>query len=99
MCIRDSDPQFVQRFRDEARAAASVRQGNVVDIYDFGQEQGCLLYTSDAADERSSVDLGGRRIIKKKNTYNRHGLRHTTQAYSQLHSARDTVRRISDRIP
>src|SRR5678815_3254958 len=29
-------------------------------------EQTCLLYTSDAADERSSVDLGGRRIIKKK---------------------------------
>ena len=29
--------------------------------------RGCLLYTSDAADERSSVDLGGRRIIKKKN--------------------------------
>ena len=26
----------------------------------------CLLYTSDAADERSSVDLGGRRIIQKK---------------------------------
>ena len=26
----------------------------------------CLLYTSDAADERSSVDLGGRRLIKKK---------------------------------
>src|SRR5678815_289855 len=42
---------------------------------DFGSIQGsdgasninpCLLYTSDAADERSSVDLGGRRIIKKK---------------------------------
>ena len=30
----------------------------------------CLLYTSDAADERSSVDLGGRRIIKKKNEEN-----------------------------
>ena len=28
--------------------------------------EACLLYTSDAADERSSVDLGGRRIIKKK---------------------------------
>ena len=26
----------------------------------------CLLYTSDAADEISRVDLGGRRIIKKK---------------------------------
>ena len=27
--------------------------------------QTCLLYTSDAADDRISVDLGGRRIIKK----------------------------------
>ena len=32
--------------------------------------QRCLLYTSDAADERSSVDLGGRRIIKKKKHIN-----------------------------
>ena len=28
----------------------------------------CLLYTSDAADEEDSVDLGGPRIIKKKNS-------------------------------
>ena len=26
----------------------------------------CLLYTSDAADEEDSVDLGGRRIIKTR---------------------------------
>src|SRR5664280_1005661 len=31
-----------------------------------GQPERCLLYTSDAADEEDSVDLGGRRIIKKK---------------------------------
>src|SRR5674536_406423 len=30
----------------------------------------CLLYTSDAADEEDSVDLGGRRIIKKKTKKN-----------------------------
>eukprot|EP00828_Plagiopyla_frontata_P020953 TRINITY_DN27014_c0_g1_i1.p3 TRINITY_DN27014_c0_g1~~TRINITY_DN27014_c0_g1_i1.p3 ORF type:complete len:121 (-),score=27.31 TRINITY_DN27014_c0_g1_i1:23-385(-) len=29
----------------------------------------CLLYTSDAADEEDSVDIGGRRIIKKKKYY------------------------------
>src|SRR5678809_1748184 len=29
---------------------------------DDDQVKYCLLYTSDAADERSSVDLGGRRI-------------------------------------
>ena len=47
----------------------------------------CLLYTSDAADERSSVDLGGRRIIKKKTiiTDGRDGVRpinnkHTAQS-------------------
>ena len=34
----------------------------------------CLLYTSDAADERSSVDLGGRRIIKKKKKQRRQTL-------------------------
>ena len=32
----------------------------------YEELEGCLLYTSDAADERSRVDLGGRRIIKKK---------------------------------
>src|SRR5665648_605313 len=31
-----------------------------------GRLGSCLLYTSDAADEEDSVDLGGRRIIKKK---------------------------------
>eukprot|EP00658_Telonema_sp_P-2_P038117 TRINITY_DN27392_c0_g1_i2.p1 TRINITY_DN27392_c0_g1~~TRINITY_DN27392_c0_g1_i2.p1 ORF type:complete len:109 (+),score=24.35 TRINITY_DN27392_c0_g1_i2:141-467(+) len=33
---------------------------------DPGSARACLLYTSDAADEEDSVDLGGRRIIKKK---------------------------------
>ena len=37
-----------------------------VDADYSGPSACCLLYTSDAADERSSVDLGGRRIIKKK---------------------------------
>ena len=39
---------------------------DVVQVGLNGQSDACLLYTSDAADERSSVDLGGRRIIKKK---------------------------------
>ena len=31
-----------------------------------GELEGCLLYTSDAADDLLCVDIGGRRIIKKK---------------------------------
>ena len=37
----------------------------------------CLLYTSDAADERSSVDLGGRRLIKKQTIRKHMERRHT----------------------
>mgnify|MGYP003684129831 CR=1 FL=1 len=32
----------------------------------IGQSECCLLYTSDAADDSLRVDLGGRRIIKKR---------------------------------
>eukprot|EP00658_Telonema_sp_P-2_P039182 TRINITY_DN28021_c0_g2_i1.p1 TRINITY_DN28021_c0_g2~~TRINITY_DN28021_c0_g2_i1.p1 ORF type:complete len:145 (-),score=37.83 TRINITY_DN28021_c0_g2_i1:77-511(-) len=35
-------------------------------ITDMDHSTACLLYTSDAADEEDSVDLGGRRIINKK---------------------------------
>ena len=41
--------------------------GTVISCSELGQIGDCLLYTSDAADERSSVDLGVRRINKKKN--------------------------------
>ena len=66
MCIRDSD------FDDVAGRRKAVRTGcadpRAVDMKNpVPNFKGCLLYTSDAADERSSVDLGGRRIIKKKN--------------------------------
>ena len=32
-------------------------------------KRNCLLYTSDAADDQLCVDLGGRRIIKKKHCH------------------------------
>ena len=40
----------------------------------------CLLYTSDAADERSSVDLGGSRIIKTKKEKKKNNTQITCQA-------------------
>ena len=59
-----ADRVVVTRDLDElARAAAAMRADGVERVVLCG---GCLLYTSDAADERSSVDLGGSRIIKKK---------------------------------
>ena len=49
---------------------AFLQRDRVDDALALDALQPCLLYTSDAADERSSVDLGGRRIIKKKNAIN-----------------------------
>eukprot|EP00828_Plagiopyla_frontata_P018531 TRINITY_DN23767_c0_g1_i1.p1 TRINITY_DN23767_c0_g1~~TRINITY_DN23767_c0_g1_i1.p1 ORF type:complete len:192 (+),score=26.61 TRINITY_DN23767_c0_g1_i1:156-731(+) len=45
-----------------------LENGNFRHSYSIVDTQCCLLYTSDAADEEDSVDLGGRRIIKKKQT-------------------------------
>ena len=49
----------------EAREVTAARRTESTMVIASGLKP-CLLYTSDAADERSSVDLGGRRIIKKK---------------------------------
>eukprot|EP00658_Telonema_sp_P-2_P000745 TRINITY_DN10268_c0_g1_i3.p1 TRINITY_DN10268_c0_g1~~TRINITY_DN10268_c0_g1_i3.p1 ORF type:complete len:260 (+),score=67.17 TRINITY_DN10268_c0_g1_i3:218-997(+) len=43
------------------------------------RKEACLLYTSDAADEEDSVDLGGRRIIKKKKKSRCNAKRHSNQ--------------------
>eukprot|EP00658_Telonema_sp_P-2_P005265 TRINITY_DN11971_c0_g1_i1.p1 TRINITY_DN11971_c0_g1~~TRINITY_DN11971_c0_g1_i1.p1 ORF type:complete len:178 (+),score=44.28 TRINITY_DN11971_c0_g1_i1:33-536(+) len=44
----------------------SISNGNIDYHKITSVFQTCLLYTSDAADEEDSVDLGGRRFIKKK---------------------------------
>ena len=66
MCIRDSlraveGDGAVDRVAQVELALDGRCPGGGVGVLEV-----CLLYTSDAADERSSVDLGGRRIIKKK---------------------------------
>ena len=69
MCIRDrrgKDRSHRQHFVTDILAAARLLK---LVAHGVGQFGACLLYTSDAADERSSVDLGGRRIIKKKKYY------------------------------
>ena len=66
MCIRDS---HIGRLGLKAPDQSDVRHrhSGLLRRNDQGRLlRSCLLYTSDAADERSSVDLGGRRIIKKK---------------------------------
>ena len=53
---------FITRFYPAVDRTVRLKCGNA---------NACLLYTSDAADERSSVDLGGRRIIQKKKNKNK----------------------------
>ena len=58
-----------------AKLDSKIPEGNISDKwtnhkFNMKLVNPCLLYTSDAADERSSVDLGGRRIIKKNTQHN-----------------------------
>ena len=67
MCIRDSPRLDHGGTRHGIDADDSLELGERDENAVAMRHRACLLYTSDAADERSSVDLGGRRIIKKKN--------------------------------
>ena len=67
MCIRDSLQTPRECLGLLQRAIAPEPSARVIDGGVIADGYSCLLYTSDAADERSSGDLGGSRIIKKKN--------------------------------
>ena len=67
-----------RRLRGDRRAVQRVLGGS---------SESCPLYTSDAADERSSVDLGGRRIIKKKTISDRVQISHMTHKTRPLRLA------------
>ena len=49
--------QFCKKMGAERRTSQEVRELKYI---------GCLLYTSDAADDLLCVDLGGSRLIQKK---------------------------------
>eukprot|EP00656_Telonema_subtile_P033358 TRINITY_DN3694_c0_g1_i1.p2 TRINITY_DN3694_c0_g1~~TRINITY_DN3694_c0_g1_i1.p2 ORF type:complete len:119 (+),score=13.68 TRINITY_DN3694_c0_g1_i1:76-432(+) len=56
------------RSADDVKLSKAMWTRRVTAIGCFNEESKiCLLYTSDAADEEDSVDLGGCRIIKKTN--------------------------------
>src|SRR5659263_752323 len=76
MCIRDRG-RTVRRHQLRIRQLLKFRVGIVDDAKAvlawlgtqnqlLEEHNVCLLYTSDAADDLLCVDLGGRRIIKKK---------------------------------
>ena len=64
--VLDSDNDVIYRYwydEDIQAIAEAIAFRARAAAYD------CLLYTSDAADDLLCVDLGGRRIIKKKKNY------------------------------
>src|SRR5678815_5043170 len=50
-------PQLWMLFNAPIGGGPAMRRAHF--LYAIGRLKACLLYTSDAADERSSVDLGG----------------------------------------
>ena len=81
MCIRDRHFRIYTSFTYAACNKLAILRTEIQnkDTIFSNLSIGCLLYTSDAADERSSVDLGGRRIIKK--TTKKHTKKKTKTKY------------------
>ena len=65
MCIRDrvGTVRDVELLQDTYLARVHL---DIDPAYKLPSDTACLLYTSDAADDLLCVDLGGRRILKKK---------------------------------
>ena len=57
---------IINDFHTIQELSTFVRRGSGWQAEEGSNDDLCLLYTSDAADEGLGVDLGGRRIIKKK---------------------------------
>ncbi len=51
------EPSFVERFRREAQSAAGLSHGNIVAIYDWGQEAGTYFIVMELVQGRSLRDL------------------------------------------
>eukprot|EP00825_Cyclidium_porcatum_P048732 TRINITY_DN8262_c0_g1_i1.p1 TRINITY_DN8262_c0_g1~~TRINITY_DN8262_c0_g1_i1.p1 ORF type:complete len:149 (-),score=15.20 TRINITY_DN8262_c0_g1_i1:5-451(-) len=67
----DSQIQFNNEKKNDSNNAQKSNP-NSENLKRSDNNNTCLLYTSDAADDMQCVDLGGRRIIKKKKVCNYH---------------------------
>ena len=65
MCIRDRW-KLILGFGLSGIIASYIGAALTFQAQGLPLQRICLLYTSDAADDLLCVDLGGRRIIKKK---------------------------------
>ena len=65
-CLRGSSGRSMRALNRARRSAMHTAKASAANQPKRGTSFSCLLYTSDAADERSRVDLGGRRNITKK---------------------------------
>ena len=69
MCIRDRCQHSRAASEDHRQQLGQCLDQWLSPTVDRGPRRACLLYTSDAADDLLCVDLGGRRIIIKKNKH------------------------------
>ncbi|HAQ23743.1 MAG TPA: Stk1 family PASTA domain-containing Ser/Thr kinase [Acidimicrobiaceae bacterium] len=51
------DPSFVERFRREAQAAAALSHPNVVNVFDWGEEQGTYFIVMEYVEGRSLAEI------------------------------------------
>ncbi len=52
-----TDPSFVERFRREAQAAANLSHPNIVNVFDWGEEQGTYFIVMEYVEGRSLAEI------------------------------------------
>jgi serine/threonine-protein kinase len=85
------DAGFIERFRGEAQALASVKHQNVVHIYAFGQHEGTWFYAMELVQGRTLEEVLDEHRASKKTLPTRTAfaiVRQVAQGLAAVHSAR-----------
>ncbi len=81
--------EFVTMFLDEARLAATLQHANIAQVYDIGEDKGCLFFTMEFINGEDARSLLKRVVNKRRRLPVEHALTIVIGAAAGLHSAHE----------
>jgi len=86
-----TDPHFVNMFLDEARLAATLQHANIAQVYDVGEDQGCLYFAMEYVDGIDARTLLKHVVNERTRLPMEHALTIVAGVAAGLHAAHEKL--------